>query len=161
MQEIWNYRFHVYLKKIHLDHVCDTPLSLEKRFLVKAVRNVTLSNYEITWKDKLASETAINGNGRNKLRHYKLLKHNYSQEMFLNQPLHRSHRSALMKFRCGVAPLRVETGRYENVPFNERYCFNCPTMVEDEFHVLLKCPIYSHIRVELLDVCKHKVSHFN
>ena len=34
-------------------------------------------------------------------------------------------------------------------------------MVEDEFHVLLKCPTYSHIRVEFLNVCKHKVLHFN
>ena len=26
------------------------------------------------------------------------------------------HRSAFAKFRCGVAPLRIETGRYENKP---------------------------------------------
>ena len=60
--------------------------------------------------------------------------------MFL-MPLHRS---------CGVVPLRVETGRYENIPFNEIYCFNCPTMVEAESHALLKSPIYAHIRVEHL-----------
>ena len=26
----------------------------------------------------------------------------------------------LAKFRCGVAPIRVETGRYVNIPFHKR-----------------------------------------
>ena len=46
-------------------------------------------------------------------------------------------RSAFAKFRAGVAPLRLETGRYENLAVNQRTCFNCRNMVESEHHVLL------------------------
>ena len=49
----------------------------------------------------------------------------------------RAHRSALSKFRLGVAPIRVETGRYERLPVSERICFHCKTCVEDELHVLV------------------------
>ncbi len=63
--------------------------------------------------------------------------------------MNRGHRSAFAIFRCGVAPLRVETGRYENIPFNERSCFNCLDSIEDEIHVLLECPLYSDIRANI------------
>jgi hypothetical protein len=45
--------------------------------------------------------------------------------------------SAFAKFRCGVAPLRIETGRYENKIVNERVCFICHEQIEDEKHALL------------------------
>jgi hypothetical protein len=47
---------------------------------------------------------------------------------------------AYAKFRCGVAPLRVETGRYERKAVHERTCLYCINYVEDEFHVLMLCP---------------------
>lgn len=57
-----------------------------------------------------------------------------------------SYRSAYAKFRCGVAPIRVETGRYENLRLLERTCFCCPDSIENEEHVLLFCPLYDDIR---------------
>jgi hypothetical protein len=60
------------------------------------------------------------------------------------------YRSAFAKFRAGVAPLRIETGKYERLEVNERLCFNCSKLginvVEDEKHVLLQCPGYADIR---------------
>jgi hypothetical protein len=56
------------------------------------------------------------------------------------------YRSAFAKFRCGVAPLRIETGRYENKNVNERVCFICHDQIEDEKHVLLDCPLYADLR---------------
>ena len=61
----------------------------------------------------------------------------------------RMKRSALVKFRCGVAPLRIETGRNEMIPYDKRNCYNCITKVENEEHVLLECPLYKDIRLEL------------
>ena len=58
----------------------------------------------------------------------------------------KANRSALSKFRCGVAPIRVETVRYECLPVPERICFHCKTCVEDELRVLLICPMYSELR---------------
>ena len=65
-----------------------------------------------------------------------------------NKPFH--YRSAFTKFRCGVALLRIETGRYENIDVSSRKCFNCPDYVEDEKHVLFDCPLYSDIRKDLV-----------
>lgn len=38
---------------------------------------------------------------------------------------------------------------YENLNVNDRTCFNCLNCIEDEEHVLLKCPLYTSIREEL------------
>ena len=51
------------------------------------------------------------------------------------------HRTALSKFRCGIAR-RIETGRYENLKENERVCPFCDC-IEDEVHVLLYCNLYA------------------
>ena len=47
-----------------------------------------------------------------------------------------------------MAPLRIETGRYENKNVNERVCFICHDQIEDEKHVLLDCP-YMEICVKV------------
>ena len=60
--------------------------------------------------------------------------------------INRQHRSALAKFRCGVAPLKIETGRYERIPHDQRFCFSCANKVEDEIHVLTECPLYDDLR---------------
>ena len=60
------------------------------------------------------------------------------------------HRSAFAKFRCGVAPLRIETGRYENIPVNLRKWSSCDN-VESELHVLLQCDLYKDLRQSLYE----------
>ena len=59
------------------------------------------------------------------------------------------HRSAFAKFRCGVAPLRLETGRYEGLPVNERMCPFCRVYVENETHVIINCQTYECVRESL------------
>lgn len=73
----------------------------------------------------------------------------------------RQHRSAFAKFRCGVAPLRIETGRYENIPLENRVCFNCKDLVEDETHALLICPLYNDERKHILEICLNFYPDFN
>ena len=58
----------------------------------------------------------------------------------------RCHRSSYSKFRCGVAPIRIETGRYERLALENRRCFNCVNHIENEEHVLLHCPLYEDLR---------------
>ena len=60
-------------------------------------------------------EQAVNGTGRNKLRTYRLIKRTYKTEPYCLTRLPPKHRSAFAKFRCGVAPIRIETGRYEGL----------------------------------------------
>ena len=65
---------------------------------------------------------------------------------------------ALFKFRSGTAPIAIETGRYSGVNIDERKCFSCKDIVEDETHVLLHCPQYTSLRNELFTRTEH-VSH--
>ena len=64
----------------------------------------------------------------------------------------RKHRSAMAKFRMGVAPIRLETGRYEGLSVEDRLCPLCESEPESEEHVLLKCVYYSDIRDYLLNM---------
>ena len=79
----------------------------------------------------------------------KLKSANCWQRTSLSYFIPRLHRSAYAKFRCGVAPIRLETGRYERIPLESRTCFVCLDSVESEEHVLLKCPPYNNLREAL------------
>jgi ssDNA-specific exonuclease RecJ len=80
--------------------------------------------------------------------------------MYLSKNIPSRYRSALAKFRCGVAPLWIETGRYENKNVNERVCFICHDQIEDEKHVLLDCPLYVDLRERLFNEAKRSNVHF-
>ena len=52
------------------------------------------------------------------------------------------YRSAYAKFRCGVAPIKIESCRYclNRVPVEQRLCDEC-NLIEDEFYVLMVCTV--------------------
>ena len=63
----------------------------------------------------------------------------------------RLQRSALAKFRCGVAPIQLEIGRFIGQAENERLCPLCSQEGETECHVLTVCPSYNDIRLPLFE----------
>ena len=75
---------------------------------------------------------ARSGNGNNKLRSYCKFKNIFQTEFYVENIMTRNLRSALDKFRCGVAPIRLEAGRYEKLPVNERFCPFCLNCIEDD-----------------------------
>jgi hypothetical protein len=96
----------------------------------------------------------------NKLRTYKLFKKVFETEMYLSKNVPSRYRSAFAKFRCGVAPLRIETGRYENKNVHERVYFIFHDQREAENHVLLDCPLYADLRESLFNEVKRSNVHF-
>jgi hypothetical protein len=48
-----------------------------------------------------------------------------------------------------VTPIRLETGRYENIKPEERCCFTCSNLIEDETHVISHWSVYSDFRKNL------------
>ena len=103
--------------------------------------------FKSNWQNDVNRDTTRNSNGGNKLSRYKTFKTDYVVETYVKCLMARAHRSALSEFRLGVAPIRVETGRYERLPVSERICFHCKTCVEDELHVLIDCPLYNELRL--------------
>ena len=51
--------------------------------------------------------------GGNKLRTYRTFKNELITEPYLSIIVHRKYRSAYAKFRCRVAPLKIEMGMYQ------------------------------------------------
>ena len=55
----------------------------------------------------------------------------------------------MTRWRLSSIDIRVETGRYSNIPRNERRCELCSTgEIEDENHVIFRCSAYQAIRAK-------------
>ncbi len=58
----------------------------------------------------------------------------------------------MAKMRCGVAPICLETGRYEELTEQERICPVCNMdEIESEIHVMILWPLYNDIRATLYE----------
>ena len=67
--------------------------------------------------------------------------------------------SKAFKFRTSNHRLPVETGRFYNVPYKNRICQECFKDIGDEFHYLLKCPVFNQERKRFLS--KEHIKHPN
>ena len=104
------------------------------------------------WYDNISSPVGSAGIGRNKLRTYATFKSSLLTETYVRVVSNRKHRSAMAKFRMEVAPIRLETSRYEGLSVEDRLCPLCELEPESEEHVLLKCVYYCDIRDYLLNM---------
>ena len=65
--------------------------------------------------------------------------------IFYNIPI--KFRIALSKLKCSVHCLNVEVGRHNNIEYLERICYLCDKQeLEDEFHFVIRCPVYKNLR---------------
>ena len=52
----------------------------------------------------------------------------------------------MAQFRCGILPLRLETGRFVGEPEYQQICKMCDSgEVENELHFLLECQFYNKL----------------
>jgi hypothetical protein len=85
---------------------------------------------------------------KSKLRLYRTLKKDLRRESYLALPL--DSRRKLTEMRSGTHCLRIETGRWEKEPLEQRICKVCVCgPIEDELHVLLDCYPYEKIRQQM------------
>ena len=142
----WNFRVHTKFKEVNMEHFCniDTVFDI---YVIRHIESINFEKYKENWYSDLMLQE------RSKLRTNRLFKQNYGTEKYLLTNIPGKYKSALAKFRCGVAPLKIETGRYEGIIVENRTCFNpgCSLVncIEDEKHVLLKCPVYADLRCNI------------
>ena len=141
-------------KEYNLEPYCNCDILLTKN-VIKDLECLAIDLYKTEWHNKLVS------NAYAKLRTYKLFKTEFKVENYICKTIAGKYRSAFAKFRCGVAPLKIETGRYQNLPINERICFSCNDTIEDEKHVILKCPLYADFRAVLFSHADSFCHNFN
>lgn len=150
----WNYRVQKQWRLLHLGQLLDSDYvtQLSRQYLMQLVASAVARVNEASWAEELQRESAKRGQGRNKLRTYRCFKRVLEPDDYVRALLPPSHRSALAQFRCGTAPLKIETGRYEGLPEQQRTCFACShPCVESEFHVLI---------VELFANCERNLGEF-
>lgn len=132
------------------------PISSSSICKVKAA---AMSEFKAMWYTQINNIVGPSGRGRNKLRTYCLFKSEYKAEEYCKMILPLRHRAAFAKFRCGVAPLRLETGRYENLALENRICPFCDS-IETEAHVILECMLYQDLRQILFSKATQVNFHF-
>ena len=67
----------------------------------------------------------------------------------------KTQRAALCRLLTSSHTLRIESGRWDRnptIPRERRFCFNCTNKIEDEFHFVFECPLYSQLRSQLIPV---------
>lgn len=75
-----------------------------------------------------------------KLRTYVNLKTNFGRENYLSLMNNSEQRRNLTRLRISCHHLRIESGRYLNIPLSDRTCLHCSSGdIEDESHFLLSC----------------------
>ncbi len=86
-----------------------------------------------------------------KLHTYVTFKDSYEVKPYSLSFINRKHRSYLAQYRCGILPLEIETGRWQNKPEEERISKVCESgEVENEFHFIFSCTLYYNIRATFL-----------
>lgn len=157
-----NWVFHV--KKFYDDmHIITSDNDIDVTLSIDNVDERLNVYYLEKWKNDVHRQNAVRGEGKNKLRTYRMYKKEYKTEHYVKTIMSRGQRSALAKFRCGVAPIRIETGRYEHtrLPANLRICQICNNGIEDEKHVILDCPLNTDLRNELFVAANICNNNFN
>ena len=135
-------------RQLGLDRFVDVNVPFSVHALLTKLREGLLHIHVRDWSSEIHRDTGRSGIGRNKLRTYRLFKSRYEVEEYCKLFLPVRHRSAFAKFRCGVATIKIETGRYENLDVNQRLCPFC-SFVEDVMHVFLHCETYRDLRNNL------------
>ncbi len=61
----------------------------------------------------------------------------------ISSNLPKYERSLISQLRLCILPIRIETGRYSNLPEQQRLCLLCDSnQVENEWHLLFHCNLY-------------------
>ena len=157
----WNFRIRQQFNKNGLNDIYDND-TVSKNVMIERLQEQLLRKFKQDWFNDINRNTALRpGGGGNKLRTYRLFKRDFSCEQYLQNVIVPSHRKAYAQFRCGVAPIRLETGRFERLPLQQRTCEHCDNQsIETEEHVLLVCPLYEDLRNELFDIIESEHVNF-
>ena len=136
-----------------LEHVMNVNTPACTKAILGEVKEKLLDKFIDEWYGELNKVGAKRGVGLNKLRTYRMFKHNFVTEKYLMASgISICERRAFAQIRCSATAIRIETGRYNHghyIPVNERVCEFCMDGIEDEIHVLMKCNLYHDLQHEL------------
>ena len=95
---------------------------MEQSFICSSIVCKVYDDFIQTWHTDLNRTSARRGTDGNKLRTYRQMKRDFQVEPYCLEIISRKHRGSLAKFRSDTAPIKVETGRCQNLDLSERVC---------------------------------------
>lgn len=111
---------------------------------LKILEDYLFEKQKQEWKIEIANKP--------KLRFYKSFKDNMSTENYVKFNLSCSERSLIAQLRMGILPIAIETGRFINLPIEERICNICDlSEVEDEWHFIFRCTCFTEEREQFFN----------
>ncbi|MCW4346540.1 MAG: reverse transcriptase domain-containing protein [Candidatus Thiodiazotropha endolucinida] len=125
------------LTKCGMSGIWETQQFPNAKWLTAAVKQKLKDIYITEW------YSTLNTNSSNVI--YRIIKTQFCLENYL-VTLPSKLRKKLIQMRTRNHRLPVETGRWQNIPKDERLCTFCKTTLGDEFHVILECQELKEIR---------------
>ena len=133
----WAYQIKSILQQHSLEYIWHQQTEIQIPF--NNIKQRILDMYNQKWYSDI--------NNSSRLQLYSIYKHDFKPEKYLNIITETKYKVALSHFRTSSHDLRIETGRYDNTPRDQRLCNSCNmNKIEDEFHFLLVCPKYRDLR---------------
>ncbi len=97
---------------------------------VKLMHNVLHQQVCSTWNQDIFNI--------DKLKTYVTFKQDHGTEHYVKVVRNGQHIATLSQFRCDILPLKVETGRFQDIPVEYRLCTMCEeNVIETESHFFL------------------------
>jgi len=128
------------LDNMGMSNIWREQLSQNKDFSkdTKIIKNITTRLQDIT--SQAIISTVEDNEG--KLIFFKQMKKDHKFETYLLIK-NFENRRAITKLRTSSHKLEIETGRYNNIPRDQRICKNCTlNKIEDEYHLLFECHMH-------------------
>ena len=133
----WAYQIKNILQQHGLEYIWNQQHIIEIPF--EFIKQRILDMYNQKWYSDI--------NNSSRLQSYNIFKHNFTLEKYLKISMENKYKYALSRFRTSSHDLLNETGRYENIPRDQRLCKSCDMKtIESEYHFLLVCPKFRDLR---------------
>jgi hypothetical protein len=125
------------LNSCGISYVFNNPETLSLNQLISKVETILKDQYLQKWHADIRSSSKGN--------YYQYFKQEITFEKYLMLPKYLAY--PLIKFRLNNHNFPVETGRWLNIPRDERVCKLCNSpAIADEFHYLFRCPYFRILR---------------
>ena len=129
------------LDKLGLSNLWINQLSLTINF--SQIQQRILDRYQQKWYSEI--------NNSQRLFYYRMFKHQFMCEQYLNSQLNNKFKYSLARFRTSSHDLDIEKGRYNRIRREDRLCKLCNlNQIETEYHFLLIRPFYRDLRLKYI-----------
>ncbi len=117
-----------------------------QRVFISTLRQRLIESFKQGWVNRIDQ----NENGRFSL--YASLKSEPSLSPYLSEVKHIMFKTYISRFRMGVSQFNTHRHRYKVNPSPEIFCCPfCVNIVENEIHFMFCCPMYSDLRLQLIE----------